>query len=821
MAAKTICRRAGAMKKLLFFALVAASTVALWSCARNTDTTLLQGGRELTLRVDLDEQSRIVFDESGYAWVGGEAIGAYVMSGTPTLNEEASIELRDGAGYCNLSASFAEGDKMYAYFPYLRDNSSNMPTNVVLEIPDQQIQSEAGVFNVENMPMVARPVVLTESAQSYAVKMYGLGGFLRINVFSGSKYAGEHVQSISYATTDDAPLAGSFNFDMTSFADGESLAISGYSATAVDVDLETVYTVTSAADKSKGVYMVLAPGTYNGKLTITTDQAVYVFNYNKTIERNTYYDVNANLDNAERIAAVEPIEATLTYAEVKAAGVSMAYGSPKTYSNKFGEWTVCAYDYGSAFQINSGKVAYIGTPVFEGAITEIVINTVASFTGTIAICTSNSVSSAVVTQTGGGATTKVELADKNLKQIYILSSANACRISDITVYCGGGGDAPVKPTTPKFVNLTALVEGASSATATDGCAILSAEVDYNSTQLSIVKSGIAYKLSTATTFIENDCGASANPEIMLTTLRAGNYDYYAYAQMSDGNTYKSDEASFIILNKAGEPVNEYKYGWFELPLQHDADNNGIEDTNADLYYSHTFRADASSIRNFSACYSKGMIHPVWVAAPMHKCYLGSSGRNNSYRNDPNIGCTQNSKFTGYTRGHMIGSSDRTISVATNKQVFYYSNIGAQLSSGFNTGGGAWNNLESQVDGYLCADTLYQVVGCVFKTWTDKYGKTISAKTASGANGTFQVPTAWYKVLLRTKKGNTGKSVDKCSADELQCVAFILGHYGNQSHKPTTNDMYSVTEVEKLTGLTFFPNVPNAPKSSFQTSDWGL
>ena len=802
------------MKKVIYFAFVAVATLCAWSCARNAETALPDGGRRLTVRVNLDEQTRVLFADGKYSWENDDVVGAYVMSSTPTVNAESAVELRDGAAYCSLTASFAEGDKLYAYFPYSRDNANIMPRNVGLEISDEQTQSEAGVFEVENMPMVAMPVSLAADAKTQEITMYALGGILRVNVFASSKYAGEHVRGITFSST-ETPLAGTFNFDMTALTDASSLAISGYTMTEADVDLVKAYTVGSALDKSKSIYMVVAPGDYTGKLTVTTDQAVYVCNYTKSVRRNTYYDVNVDLANAERMAAVEAIEATLTYTEVKESGASMAYGSPKTYTNSFGEWTVCCYDTGHAMQINSGKVAYIGTPEFSGEISEIVFNTIESYTGEIAVCTSSSSSSILFTQKGGGTTTKIELADQHLKQLYLRSADKVCRISDITVYCGGG--SPVKPNAPKFVDLTASVEGASSATASDGTATLSADIDFNTQQLAVVNAGIAYKLSTATSYTTKDCGATAAPEVALSGLSIGTYTYYAYALMNDGNTYQSEEASFIIRDKSAKPTSGYKYRWFELPVQHDADDNGIEDNNADYYYSHTFRADAAKVRNFSSCYSRGMMHPVWVAAPMHKCYLGSSGRNNSYRSDPQIPFSQTSKFSGYTRGHMIGSSDRTVSVPTNKQVFYYSNIGAQLSSGFNTGGGAWNNLEDKVDTYLCADTLYQVVGCVFKTWSDKYGTTVNAKTGSG----FQVPTAWYKVLLRTKNGNTGKAVDQCTADELQCVAFILGHYSNHQHKPSSSDMYPVTEVEKLTGLTFFPNVPNAPKESFKASDWGL
>ena len=810
------------MKRLFYFTFAAVVALGAFSCARNTETEMPQGGRELTVRVDLDEQTRIAFNDGKYAWEGDEVLGAYVMSGVPTVNAETMIALRDGAGYCTLTAPYVAGDKFYAYFPYSRDNVSNMPRKTELEISDQQIQSAAGVFDVENMPMVAMPVVLTEVAQEQAVTMYALGGFLRVNVFASSKYAGEHVQSVAFATTDKA-VAGSFEFDMTAFANTDALAIAGYESLSAETDLETVYTVGSALDKSKSIYIVLAPGDYSGKLTVTTDKAAYVCNYAKQIKRNTYYDVNVDLANAERLAAVEPIEATLTYAEVDNANLSLGYGNPKTYANTFGKWTVCCYDTGHAFQINSGKEAYIGTPEFEGEITEIVFNTSESYTGDIAVCTSSSISSSVLTQKGGGATTKIELADYNLKQVYLRSSDKVCRITDITVYCGGGS-APIKPSAPKFVDLTAAVEGASSATAADGKATLSADIDFNSQLLSIVKSGIAYKISTVSAFTERDCGTSAEPEITVTGLKAGTYTYYAYAQMSDGNSYKSEEAEFIIRDKSAAPTNDYKYRWFELPVQHDKDNNGIEDTNPDYYYSHvSFTNNGKKVRNFSACYSRGMMHPVWVAAPMHSCYKGSASRTNNYKNDPNIPFSQNGKFTGYTRGHMIGSSDRLVSDEANRQVFRYSNIGAQLGNGvyFNTGGGVWNNLEDKVDTYWCADTLYQVVGCIFKDWTDRYGKTVDAKTGSGSVSTFQVPTAWYKVLLRTKKGNSGKAVDMCSADELQCVAFIVGHYGESGRKPSSKDMYTVGEVEKLTGLTFFPNVPNAPKDTYKASDWNL
>lgn len=276
-------------------------------------------------------------------------------------------------------------------------------------------------------------------------------------------------------------------------------------------------------------------------------------------------------------------------------------------------------------------------------------------------------------------------------------------------------------------------------------------------------------------------------------------------------------------NPEPEPKPGTTGGWFELPYISDTDNNRIDDNDKTLYYAYHYCAgrekgpDGKIARNFSTCYSSEHHCPVWVAAPRHRMYLGSVKRTNDYKVDPSIPANiQNGRWTGYTRGHMLGSSDRTCSSATNRQVFYYSNIAPQVGGTFNTGGGAWNNLEDHIDSFLYADTLYSVVGCYFKNFTDKYGKTDTAKKIGGNTS---YPTMFYYVLLRTKKGNTGKSVTSCSASELKCVAFVMRHSMEKGHRPQARDMMSVSDLEKITGFKYFVNVPNAPKDTFNASEW--
>ena len=272
-------------------------------------------------------------------------------------------------------------------------------------------------------------------------------------------------------------------------------------------------------------------------------------------------------------------------------------------------------------------------------------------------------------------------------------------------------------------------------------------------------------------------------------------------------------------------------GWFELPEMH-IKKNGSYSVNlldADQYYSsHSFSMAGVKYRNFTVCFSADHHVPLWVAAPRHPVYSQKgTTRSENYRPDPGIpsGIQYYSKSIGggCNKGHMLGSAERLCCSDANNQVFYYSNIAPQLSDGFNAGGGGWNYLEDFVDKFECADTLYEVIGTWFEPYTDGHGISVNPVTiAFGGRSDVDMPTMFYYVLLRTKKGNSGKSLADCEASELMCAAFVRSHSNALAGKRVTReDIMSVSELEKLTGLVFFANVPKAPKDKCSPSDWGL
>lgn len=264
----------------------------------------------------------------------------------------------------------------------------------------------------------------------------------------------------------------------------------------------------------------------------------------------------------------------------------------------------------------------------------------------------------------------------------------------------------------------------------------------------------------------------------------------------------------------GIPAIEGRTGWAELPAYKE---------NSDFIYRfHTASNGTSVVRNYSFCFDKSKRASWWVAYPLHSCYTsGSADRSNSeFGYDPDVASSYQanmySSYRGsYDRGHQIPAADRRCSQDMMDQTFYSTNMTPQYST-FNQK--LWATLEQKVRSYAysCSDTLYVVTGAHFGSSWDS---SIASSTTDRDGKTCPTPTHYYKVLLRTKSGRTGKSVRNCSASELKCVGFWLTHENNSSTTVPSSCMCSVADIEAKTGLTFFVNVPNAPKDTFSASEW--
>lgn len=246
----------------------------------------------------------------------------------------------------------------------------------------------------------------------------------------------------------------------------------------------------------------------------------------------------------------------------------------------------------------------------------------------------------------------------------------------------------------------------------------------------------------------------------------------------------------------------------------------------DYVITHTGNLNGQTVRNYTMLFDREKHAALWVAYPLHACYRGSSGRTDAWAADPLIDASFQALlygnpycyYDGYSRGHQIPSGDRTANEALNSQTFYASNMTPQ-NSDFNSG--IWESLESKIRDNMCADTLYVVTGCYFgngyaSTYDGSYGSSRDPEAKL-----CPVPTHYFKVILRTRSGNTGKPVGKCSADELKAIGFWLEHRSDLPETFNSEYCKSVEYIEQQTGLTFFPTADDEVKQQCTPSEWAL
>lgn len=248
------------------------------------------------------------------------------------------------------------------------------------------------------------------------------------------------------------------------------------------------------------------------------------------------------------------------------------------------------------------------------------------------------------------------------------------------------------------------------------------------------------------------------------------------------------------------------YEWMELPA--------VKEQEGYAYVFHHATVGGEAVRNYSMYYDAENRIALWVAYPVCRAYIGS-GRTDAWNYDPKIPAEYQPQLfkgwpeKGYDRGHQLPSGSRNSSEDLNSQTFYFTNMTAQVSS-FNQG--LWARVEDKVRGYSSTcDTLYVVTGPVLATQEDPEIR----YTADNAGAKVAVPKAYFKVLLkRNLKDGTYYS-----------IAYLYDNMKYDRSAPVKEDLKKVSEIERMTGITFFPNLPdnieNDVKNQLDPVRWGF
>ena len=287
-----------------FFTLLLCVATLLSSCSQSPLSDLEVANSPLRFYVDFDN-TRIEFtNQNSYRWTGDEVLGTYIHSAATTINAPATLSFNDNRALCHtMVRGYQAGDKLHTYYPWNELNDMNGISNLTLTIAPAQKQAVAGEFVAQYMPMAGSTITLDPAKGDHTVYMRPLAGFIRANIYA-STTIDESVRSISYKATNGA-VAGDFKVDLGKVDYYSDIELGKCDKSSVTLSVSEPYAVASSLSQSKALYMVIAAGEYEGTLTVTTDKAIYTYNYPTKVERNNYYDLNIDLSKATSRHSIE------------------------------------------------------------------------------------------------------------------------------------------------------------------------------------------------------------------------------------------------------------------------------------------------------------------------------------------------------------------------------------------------------------------------------------------------------------------------------------------------------------------------------------
>lgn len=207
---------------------------------------------------------------------------------------------------------------------------------------------------------------------------------------------------------------------------------------------------------------------------------------------------------------------------------------------------------------------------------------------------------------------------------------------------------------------------------------------------------------------------------------------------------------------------------------------------------------------YSLSYSSANKQAEWVAYELTKQNLemGFTKRTDDFRPDPLLtnasAALTDFKNSGYDRGHLCPAGDMKLNAVSMSETFYLSNM-SPMKAEFNRG--IWEQLEEQVRAWAKEnDKIFVVTGGIFKY----------SESTIGENK-ITVPKYFYKIALDYEQPG------------IKAIALIIPNEKGTKQLPEYT--VSIDSVETLTGIDFFPLLPdsieNVLESKIDISKWSF
>ena len=201
-------------------------------------------------------------------------------------------------------------------------------------------------------------------------------------------------------------------------------------------------------------------------------------------------------------------------------------------------------------------------------------------------------------------------------------------------------------------------------------------------------------------------------------------------------------------------------------------------------------------------YSEEHEQARWVMYRMtrEEVLARKSGRTDDFKEDRNIvsfsALPSDYLRSGYDRGHLAPAEDMKFSEEAMRDSFYMSNMTPQRPE-FNRG--VWKKLEKQVRRFAYKEgSVFVITGPVLERNLKKIGR----------SNKVSVPQQFYKIVY-----------DETPPQKM--IAYVLQNSG--SNLPLESFATTVDEVERITGLDFFSELPIEVQSKLESesevADW--
>jgi len=205
---------------------------------------------------------------------------------------------------------------------------------------------------------------------------------------------------------------------------------------------------------------------------------------------------------------------------------------------------------------------------------------------------------------------------------------------------------------------------------------------------------------------------------------------------------------------------------------------------------------------YAESYNRDRGEANWVSWHLDTGWLGDAPRQNDFRPDSTLPLgwyqvqAKDYAGSGFDRGHMSPSGDRTVTISANSATFLMTNMIPQLPA---SNQGPWARLEGYCRSLVSqGNELYIVSG----------GQGLQSYIA---NGRVAVPAQTWKVIIILPNGTD----DVARVNETtRTIAVIMPNSGVINSDWRTYRV-SVDKVEELTGFDFFSNVSSEVQTAIE------